>query len=542
MVPNHDCVPGLERPVTLSEYAKLEGLREAASFSSSTPAVKAENQSLKPHLLRALQTLHRRGEMSERLLQRVKRHLPLDNAEKATHEQSEETQCDSEVERLTPLKKPGLYIAWLVAAVMLVFAVTSRHPYSFYTLLRWICCAAFAYSAFAAYEKNRVPWAWIFAVLAVLYNPVFHVHLDRSTWIGVNWLTIGVIAVASVVFWRKSLREDRSDAGSETPSESPYKKHPAEEFLRETKVARATLLARMPRMISIPGIETVRLKDQPSQKENYIGRTRRTFAAIRGFVDRHLTTKTVVVFTILLLLASWIYPPWIVGSYRNVLHGWCFVFDTTRATAMRVDFGRLFLIDAIIAATGGLIAWTVSENSGARHMAVRLVFYALLGASFAALLGFATASAILIGNVARHANHKPRIDFVPDEYLAAKSAVSADDLHKITLFDVEPGLSFGDSSHVSAFHGRVRNDLPRAIEKIGLKASFYNSAGQLIEVRTFLMLDPDWQNSSTMFPNSPLTFHGRVDVENLPVGWRYLLEVIEAHYVQYLSTDPNAGK
>jgi hypothetical protein len=29
MVPDHDCVPGLERAVTLSEYAKLEGLREA---------------------------------------------------------------------------------------------------------------------------------------------------------------------------------------------------------------------------------------------------------------------------------------------------------------------------------------------------------------------------------------------------------------------------------------------------------------------------------------------------------------------------------
>jgi hypothetical protein len=29
MAPDHDCVPGLERAVTLSEYAKLKGLREA---------------------------------------------------------------------------------------------------------------------------------------------------------------------------------------------------------------------------------------------------------------------------------------------------------------------------------------------------------------------------------------------------------------------------------------------------------------------------------------------------------------------------------
>ena len=92
----------------------------------------------------------------------------------------------------------GLYVAWLVAAGMLVSAAVERHPYSFYTLLRWICCPILAYSAFAAHEKNRVPWVWIFGTLALLYNPIFRVHLDRSTWMGVNWFTVGAIAVAAV--------------------------------------------------------------------------------------------------------------------------------------------------------------------------------------------------------------------------------------------------------------------------------------------------------------------------------------------------------
>jgi hypothetical protein len=98
----------------------------------------------------------------------------------------------------------GLYIVWLVAVGLLVFAAVERHPYSFYTLLRWICCPIFAYSAFTAYEKNRVLWVWMFGVLALLYNPIFRVHLDRSTWIGINWFTVGVIAVAAVIFWRPS--------------------------------------------------------------------------------------------------------------------------------------------------------------------------------------------------------------------------------------------------------------------------------------------------------------------------------------------------
>jgi hypothetical protein len=96
----------------------------------------------------------------------------------------------------------GLYIAWLTAAVLLVSAAIGRHPYSFYTLLRWICCPIFAYSAFAAHEKNRVLWVWVFGTLAALYNPLFRVHLDRSTWIGVNWFTVVAIVVAAVFFWR----------------------------------------------------------------------------------------------------------------------------------------------------------------------------------------------------------------------------------------------------------------------------------------------------------------------------------------------------
>jgi hypothetical protein len=202
---------------------------------------------------------------------------------------------------------------------------------------------------------------------------------------------------------------------------------------------------------------------------------------------------------------------------------------------MRVDFGRLLLLDGIIVVAGGLLAWAVSDKSAARQTAVRLVFYALLGACFAAVVCLAVASAVVIRN-ARKTNEDWFAKNAPtwDNTTAVappKSAVSADDLRKITLFDVAPVLSFGDSSHLSAFHGRVRNDLSRAVEKIGLRASFYTTRGELIEVRTFWMLGPDWQNLASVLPNSPVSFHGRVDVENLPVGWTYRLEVIETHYV-----------
>ena len=219
--------------------------------------------------------------------------------------------------------------------------------------------------------------------------------------------------------------------------------------------------------------------------------------AIRGFVDRLLTTRTVIAVIILLLLASWIYPPWILYGHE---HRWLFIFDTSYNTTMRVDFGRLLLLDGIIVAVGGLLAWGVFSNSTARRVTVRFAFYALI---ILPLIGVVCLGAVVIEKVQREVTSRKFLSgespkgFDPDKYLAQKGP--QDDLKKITLFDVdavlrppawERGISYWD------FTGRVHNDLSRAVEKIGVKVFFCTA-----------------------------------DVYNLPVGWIYRLEVIEAHYV-----------
>lgn len=91
---------------------------------------------------------------------------------------------------------------------MLIWAAVDKHPYSFYTLLRVICCAVFAYSAVFAHGKDRIAWAWIFGVLAVVYNPLLRIHLDRDTWIYVNWISVGVVVIAFASFWRNATLRD----------------------------------------------------------------------------------------------------------------------------------------------------------------------------------------------------------------------------------------------------------------------------------------------------------------------------------------------
>lgn len=92
------------------------------------------------------------------------------------------------------------YVGWALGLVMLALAVSGKHSYGFYILLRWIACAVFAYSAFAAHRFEHPLWTWLFAVGAMLFNPFVRVHFSRDTWQIVDWFSLGSILVAAAAF------------------------------------------------------------------------------------------------------------------------------------------------------------------------------------------------------------------------------------------------------------------------------------------------------------------------------------------------------
>jgi len=114
-----------------------------------------------------------------------------------------------------------LYLAWLVVAGMLWFAVSGRHPYLFYTQLRWICWTAFIFSAFvfihSAVHYHRVyrsdprsakppvtfqlVIAALFAAWAILFNPLIPFHFRRQTWGMLDVLCLGFIALLVLICW-----------------------------------------------------------------------------------------------------------------------------------------------------------------------------------------------------------------------------------------------------------------------------------------------------------------------------------------------------
>lgn len=85
-------------------------------------------------------------------------------------------------------------IAVVVSTIFVVMGLFNL-PHSFFMLLRIVLCIAAVVGVKRASEARQTNWVWLYATLAVLYNPVLPVRLgDKDLWIVVNVVTV-------VIFW-----------------------------------------------------------------------------------------------------------------------------------------------------------------------------------------------------------------------------------------------------------------------------------------------------------------------------------------------------
>ena len=94
------------------------------------------------------------------------------------------------------LKSLGTVAAKLVAAGML-FGALGRRQFGYYTLLRWVVCGVSAYAAFRAAELGKTGWIWIFAIVALFFNPLIPVQLKRDIWAFVD-VAVAVLLLVSI--------------------------------------------------------------------------------------------------------------------------------------------------------------------------------------------------------------------------------------------------------------------------------------------------------------------------------------------------------
>jgi|GEM_PF-1730584 len=94
-------------------------------------------------------------------------------------------------------------------AVVLVIALILNPrdaDQGYYDFLRLAVTGVAVYLALRAYRLKQTAWLWVMAGVALLYNPVFRVHLDRDDWYPLNALCAGMFLTYAYYCQRNSRR------------------------------------------------------------------------------------------------------------------------------------------------------------------------------------------------------------------------------------------------------------------------------------------------------------------------------------------------
>ena len=94
------------------------------------------------------------------------------------------------------MERPYVFIA--VAALLLIALLTL--PNGYYTFLRLTVTLAAAFAAYSLWKDS--PWlAWIFIGVAILFNPLVPVYLDRQIWTVIDVTAAGLFGWAAWIRW-----------------------------------------------------------------------------------------------------------------------------------------------------------------------------------------------------------------------------------------------------------------------------------------------------------------------------------------------------
>src|SRR5437879_4273337 len=94
----------------------------------------------------------------------------------------------------------ALVVTRLGAVVMLLLAL-GRHPYDFYTIMRWMVCGVCAYAAYTEFQRKHPTWGWALTIIAVAFNPIATLRLRRDTWTPIDLAVAGILLFSVIVNW-----------------------------------------------------------------------------------------------------------------------------------------------------------------------------------------------------------------------------------------------------------------------------------------------------------------------------------------------------
>jgi hypothetical protein len=103
----------------------------------------------------------------------------------------------------------GFIIARIIVIVLLFWAL-DKHPYGYYTFLRFVVCGVTAYGAWFSAEIEKQGWAWCLGIIAVLFNPIIPIYLNKEIWAPID-IGVAIILIVSLFLLRKTEVKETED-------------------------------------------------------------------------------------------------------------------------------------------------------------------------------------------------------------------------------------------------------------------------------------------------------------------------------------------
>lgn len=85
------------------------------------------------------------------------------------------------------------------ACIAMLLLALGRMPYAYYQFLRWVVCVSAVWLCVNS-AKSKVPWlAFVFALVAVFYNPITPFAMKRRSWEVVNVMTLVILLLGFAI-------------------------------------------------------------------------------------------------------------------------------------------------------------------------------------------------------------------------------------------------------------------------------------------------------------------------------------------------------
>jgi len=87
-------------------------------------------------------------------------------------------------------------IASIISVIILFLAIPAIWPYGYYTLLRWVVALTAVFLVWIAYNLKKTFWVFLMGMVAILFNPIIPIHINKETWVIIDFITAVLFLVS----------------------------------------------------------------------------------------------------------------------------------------------------------------------------------------------------------------------------------------------------------------------------------------------------------------------------------------------------------